>query len=126
ARGVCKRFSNRQSPFHDPIVIEAVDGIDLHIDPGETLGLVGESGSGKSTLGRALLQLDPPTEGSVWLKGREITGKSQQELRPLRRHMQMIFQDPQSSLNPRMTVHDIIAEPLVIAGELKGRADLRK
>jgi ABC-type oligopeptide transport system ATPase subunit len=126
ACGICKRFTNRQSPFRAPIVIEAVDMIDLYIDRGETLGLVGESGSGKSTLGRALLQLDPPTEGSVWLSGQEITGKSQQKLRPLRRHMQMIFQDPQSSLNPRMTVYDIIAEPIVIAADWKGRVNLRK
>jgi oligopeptide transport system ATP-binding protein len=72
------------------------------------------------------LQLDPPSAGSVQLNGQEITGKTETELRPLRRNMQMVFQDPQSSLNPRMTVREIIAEPLIIAGEVSGRAAVRK
>jgi ABC-type oligopeptide transport system ATPase subunit len=105
--------------------VQAVDQVSLHISLGETLGLVGESGSGKSTLGRALLQLDRPTSGRVLLDGKEITGLSDRTLRPLRRNMQMVFQDPQSSLNPRMTVASIIAEPLEIAGVARGAA-LRK
>ena len=126
ADNVSKYFFGKGSLFGGSRVIEAVDQVSLHIAPSETLGLVGESGSGKSTLGRALLQLDPPTAGKVLLDGRTISGLSDRDLRPLRRHMQMIFQDPQSSLNPRMSVGSIIAEPLQIAREFKDRQSLRK
>ena len=126
ADAVCKYFSGSGSLFGASRVIEAVDQVDLQIGASETLGLVGESGSGKSTLGRALLQLDPPTAGTVSLDGQTISGLSNSELRPLRRHMQMIFQDPQSSLNPRMSVGSIIAEPLQIAREFTDRRALRK
>jgi oligopeptide transport system ATP-binding protein len=92
--------------------VRAVDGIELDIYRGETLGLVGESGSGKSTIGRCILRLIDPTEGEIWFQGRNITRLSQKDLRPLRKKMQVIFQDPYSSLNPRMTVSEIIGDGL--------------
>jgi len=104
---------------------KAVDGVSFKIQKHEILGLVGESGSGKSTLGRCLLRLLSPTAGSIRLKGQELCGLSQGEMKPLRRHMQMIFQDPYASLNPRMTVYDILAEPLLLHG-IVTRRDLDK
>ena len=92
----------------------AVDDVSLDIEAGETLGLVGESGSGKSTLGRLILRLIEPTAGEVRFEGRDLLAASSRELRQLRRHMQIIFQDPFSSLDPRMRVEDLIAEPLII------------
>ena len=106
--------------------VKAVDGISFHISEGETLGLVGESGCGKSTTGRALLQLYRPTEGSVLFDGVELTELKGRELRRFRRRMQMIFQDPYSSLNPRMSVSAIVSEPMVIHGLYKGRAERRE
>lgn len=95
-------------------VVRAVDGIDLTLHRGETLALVGESGSGKSTLGRAVLRLLQPTAGTIAFDGTDLTRLSTRQLRPYRRRMQMIFQDPFGSLNPRMRVGDIVGEPLVI------------
>ncbi|GJM40019.1 MAG: ABC transporter ATP-binding protein [Ardenticatenaceae bacterium] len=96
--------------------IRAVDGISFAIYKGETLGLVGESGCGKSTAGRTILQLYEPTEGSVFYEQDSLTELTREQMRRARRHMQMIFQDPYASLNPRMTVGNIVSEPLVIHG----------
>ncbi len=103
-------------------VVRAVDGVSLTIRRGETLSLVGESGCGKSTTGRAILQLERPTAGSVVFDGTELTTLTAEPLRRMRRRMQMIFQDPYASLDPRMTVGESIAEPLAIHGLAKGAA----
>jgi peptide/nickel transport system ATP-binding protein len=107
----------------DGRVVRAVDEVSFDLNPGETLGLVGESGCGKSSLARALMQLPPPESGSVKISGEEITGLSLAERRNLRRRVQMVFQDPISSLNPRRRIGDIVAEPLAIwnEGDAKSR-----
>ena len=111
-------FKNQlnKSKAEDTRFIKAVDGISLTIARGEILGLVGESGSGKSTLGRSILQLAPTTEGSVKFAGETLTGLTPNQLVPWRRKMQMIFQDPYASLNPRMTVFETLSEPLLYHG----------
>jgi oligopeptide transport system ATP-binding protein len=97
-------------------LVRAIDGVSFEIRRGETLGLVGESGCGKTTTGRCILQLERPTRGRIAFEGRELTELSDEDLRRVRRHMQVIFQDPYSSLNPRMTVGQILEEPLKVHG----------
>lgn len=103
--------------------VRAVDGVSLNVYPGETLGLVGESGCGKSTLGRTLLRLEDVHEGSIWFGEDNITNFSDRQMKPLRRQMQVIFQDPYASLNPRQRIGELLAEPLV-AHKLVDKADV--
>src|SRR5215213_8838774 len=110
---------------HEVARVRAVDGVSLTLHEGETLGLVGESGCGKSTLCRAILQLIQPNSGSVRFLGEELTGRSRRELRPMRRQMQMIFQDPFASLNPRKRVGQIVGDPLDLHGMARG-AELKR
>ncbi|MFZ4765075.1 MAG: ABC transporter ATP-binding protein [Roseimicrobium sp.] len=106
-------------------VIKAVDDVSFEVEEGTTLGLVGESGSGKSTVARTLMKLSPATGGEAHYRGREILGLSESEFRPLRKEVQMIFQDPFGSLNPRMTIDEIIAEPLHIHFRQLGKSERR-
>jgi ABC-type glutathione transport system ATPase component len=133
-RNLTKVFPHGESPFGGKPrgEVRAVDDVSLDIHAGETLGLVGESGSGKSTLGRLILRLIEPTAGAVHFDGRDLLAASRGEMRRLRSDLQIIFQDPFASLDPRFRVQDIIAEPLIIHGDscgdsrprLSGRAQL--
>ena len=104
-------------------IVHAVDGVSFKLEKGKTLGLVGESGCGKSTCARTIIRMYDPTAGQILLDGTDITNMKQKELKPLRKNMQMIFQDPYASLNARMTVRDIIAEPLIAHGIVKKKEE---
>jgi ABC-type oligopeptide transport system ATPase subunit len=113
-RHLSKEFSRKKGLFAKGTVVRAVDDVSFAIEKGETFGLVGESGSGKTTTGRCILRLIEPTSGEVLFDGRDVLKLSRGDLRRARRDMQIVFQDPYSSLNPRMRVADIVEEPLII------------
>lgn len=125
-KNLSKRFAARgAASAKDSRTVYAVDDVGFHVEHGETLGLVGESGCGKSTTGRLIMRLIEPSEGSVQFEGQDVLSLKGTDLKRLRKAMQIIFQDPFSSLNPRMSVEDIIIEPLVVQGDMKG-ADMRR
>jgi len=113
-RHLVKQFTRREGFLTKPRIVHAVNDVSFSVDEGETFGLVGESGSGKTTTGRCILRLVEPTSGEVRFRGENVLAYSHEEMRRARRQMQIIFQDPYSSLNPRMRVREIIEEPLVI------------
>jgi len=115
-------FPIRKGLFSRPVgYVHAVDGIYFQLKKGETLGIVGESGCGKTTAGMAVMNLTPPTSGDVWWQGRKMSDMTRAQMRALRREMQLIFQDPYSSLNPRMTVNQILCDPMEVHGLYKGK-----
>lgn len=126
-RNLVKHFPVHGGFFGKEVArVHAVDNVSFSLQPGQTLGLVGESGCGKSTLGRTLLKLIEPTSGRILFEGRDLVPLSQQEMRPLRKDLQIIFQDPFASLNPRMSVGEILAEPFEIHGLFKDKNERKE
>ena len=138
ARGVTKRFPVTRGMFRrQTLELRAVDDVSFAVQPGETLCIVGELGCGKSTLGRLALRLIEPSEGMILIEGHDVTDKTPEQMRPFRRRVQMVFQDPYASLNPRLSAAEIVTEPLENferlsaaerreqAGALLGRVGLR-
>jgi oligopeptide/dipeptide ABC transporter ATP-binding protein len=126
-RDLVKSFAVRRNGWRDrrPMAVQAVAGVSFDVNRHETLSLVGESGCGKSTTARCVLRIVEPTSGSIRFDGTELTTQSGEDLRRMRRRFQMVFQDPQASLNPRMTVGDIVGEPLVVHGVSREETEAR-
>ena len=122
-RGLKQYYPVKGGLGKEPSYVKAVDNVDFEVRRGEVFGIVGESGCGKSTLGKSICKLIEPTDGSIVLDGEEIAKYTQKQMRPIRKKVQMVFQDPYASLNPRMSVRDIVAEPLIIHGLTKTREE---
>ena len=125
-RGLKQYYPVKSGLGKEPSYVKAVDNVDFEVRRGEVFGIVGESGCGKSTLGKSICKLIEPTDGSIVLDGEEIAKYTQKQMRPIRKKVQMVFQDPYASLNPRMSVRDIVAEPLIIHGLTKTREETDK
>ena len=122
-RGLKQYYPVKGGLGKEPSYVKAVDNVDFEVRRGEVFGIVGESGCGKSTLGKSICKLIEPTDGSIVLDGEEIAKYTPKQMRPIRKKVQMVFQDPYASLNPRMSVRDIVAEPLIIHGLTKTREE---